>query len=276
MSSDDDLRFVRELARAVAAEIAPLAGRVRRETKTHAAAQAETVTECDRAAQRRIVAALRARFPADGVIGEEDEHGEGITRIAGGGRVWVIDPIDGTNNFVAGFGCFAVCIARLDDGVPALGVVHDATRGISYAAARGCGAWADERPLRCRAEPYEPNDLLMLTCNLVRSDGSLPPWFLRWCQEARKLRMLGSAALEAMAVAAGQAQAAITLHGKLWDLAAPAAIVEAAGGIVSGLDGAPLFPIELRSYQGARIPFVAAAPRVHAALLAELASARGR
>lgn len=268
----EELDFACALARAVADEIAPRAGRVARSIKTHYAAQAETVTECDRAAQRRIVAALRERYPDDGIIGEEDDAGEGITRIAGRGRVWVIDPIDGTNNFVAGFGGYAVCIARLDEGEPALGVVHDVARGLTYAAARGLGAWCGGARLACRSGPFDPQGLIMLTCHLRRADGSLPPWFLRWCREARKLRMLGSAALEAVAVAAGQAQAAITLHGKLWDFAAPAAILREAGGVISGLAGEAIFPIALDGYRGERVPFVAAAAEAHPGVLAELAA----
>lgn len=268
----DDLAYVRDLARAAADLVAARAGAVERLTKTHATTTAEAVTECDRAAQRHIVAGLRARFPGDGIIGEESDDGAGITSIAPrSGRTWVIDPIDGTNNFVAGLGCFAVCIGRLDAGFPDLGVVHDVARGVSYAAARGAGAWAGDRRVACAAGGLSDSSLLMLTCNLVRPDGSLPPWFLRWSRQVWKLRMLGSAALEAVQVGAGVAHGAITIHGKLWDLAAAAAIVLEAGGVVSDLAGRPVFPIDLAGYQGAKVPFLAAAPGAHARLLAELA-----
>jgi len=267
-----DLEFVRDLARSAAALVAERAGRAERLTKTHATTTAEAVTEWDRAAQRHIVATLRERFPADGIIGEESDDGAGITHLAARGRrTWVIDPIDGTNNFVAGLGCWAVCIGLLEDGFPTLGVVHDVARGVSYAAARGQGAWANGQRVACAPGGLSDRSLMMMTCNLVRADGSLPPWYLRWSRQVWKLRMLGSAALEAVQVGAGTAHGAITIHGKLWDLAAAAAIVIEAGGVVSDLAGRPVFPIDLAGYQGAKVPFLAAAPGAHAALLAELA-----
>src|SRR6058998_2862574 len=111
-----DLQFVTDLARAAGALILEHYGKVERLTKTHAAASAEAVTEADRASQRFIVAGLRKRFPDDGVVGEESETGESITFECKTprGRNWVIDPIDGTNNFIAGLGIFGVCIALLD------------------------------------------------------------------------------------------------------------------------------------------------------------------
>ena len=117
-------------------------GKVERLTKTHSAATEEAVTEADRASQRLIVAGLRRRFPDDGVIGEESETGQSITFECHDlrGRNWVIDPIDGTNNFIAGLGAFAVCIGLLDRGEPVLGVVYDVTRDLTYSAARGEGA----------------------------------------------------------------------------------------------------------------------------------------
>ena len=268
-----DLDYIRALARSAAALVAERSGQAERLTKTHATTTAEAVTEWDRAAQRHIITALRARFPGDGIIGEESDDGAGITNLpaAGGGRTWVIDPIDGTNNFVAGLGCWAVCIGLLEHGYPVLGVVHDVARGITYAAARGEGAWANERRVGCAPGGLSDRSLMMLTCNLVRPDGSLPAWYLRWSRQVWKLRMLGSAALEAVQVGAGVAHGAITLHGKLWDLAAAAAIVLEAGGVVSDLAGAPVFPIDLAGYQGAKVPFLAAAPGAHGQLLGELA-----
>ncbi len=268
----NDLEYIRGLARSAAALVAEQAGNAERLTKTHATTTAEAVTAWDRASQRHIIAALRARFPADGIIGEESEDGAGITNLAGANRrTWVIDPIDGTNNFVAGLGCWAVCIGLLEDGFPVLGVVHDVARDVTYAAARGEGAWANRCRVQCVPDGLSDRSLMMMTCNLVRPDGSLPAWFLRWTRQVWRLRMLGSAALEAVQVGAGVAHGAITMHGKLWDLAAAAAIVIEAGGVVSDLAGRPVFPINLTGYQGAKVPFLAAGPGAHAQLLAELA-----
>lgn len=274
MTIPADLAFVRDLARSTADLVRAQAGTVERLTKTHATTTAEAVTDCDRAAQRHILAALRARFPDDGFIGEEDDDGRGITHLAArGGRTWVIDPIDGTNNFVAGLGCWAVCIGLLEDGYPVLGVVHDVARGTSHAAMRGHGAWLDGRRVRALDTPLSDRSLMMLTCNLVRPDGTLPPWYLRWSRQVWKLRMLGSAALEAVQVGSGVAHGALTMHGKLWDLAAAAAIVLESGGRVTDLAGRDIFPFATAGYAGAKVPFLAAAPQAHARLVAELADA---
>ena len=272
MMTSDDLRFVRDLARSTAALVRDQAARVERLTKTHATTTAEPVTACDRAAQRHIFAAVRERFPDDGFIGEESDDGDGITHVVSrNDRVWVIDPIDGTNNFVAGLGCWAVCIGLLERGQPVLGVVHDVASGVSYAAARGLGAWAGDKRVAARNDGLSDRSLMMLSCNLLGPTGDLPPWYLRWNRQVWKIRILGSAALEAVQVGAGVAHGAITIHGKLWDLVAPAAIVLEAGGVISDLGGQPVFPFDVCGYTGAKVPFIAAAPAAHAQLLAEIA-----
>lgn len=268
MSSNDELQYVIEVARGAGKIVAEHYGKVERLTKR----QAEAVTDADRASQRFIVAALRERFPADGFIGEENETGDAITfdSVDPRGRVWVIDPIDGTNNFVAGLGNFAVCIGLLEAGEPILGVVFDVTRNQMYSAARGHGASLDGRPLHALTTPLNESSLLMLTSNLVYSTGC-PAWATRFITQSDwKIRMLGSAALEAVSVAAGVAHGAVTINGKLWDVVAPAAILLEAGGKISDLTGKPIFPFSLNGYTGAKVPFIAGGPAAHPMLVEEL------
>ncbi len=266
---DSDLHHAITLAQHAGDLIRAGWGKTERLTKRGGA---EAVTEIDRLSQRLIVARLRDRHPDDGIIGEESDTGDGITNTApaAGQRVWVIDPLDGTNNFVAGLGCVAVCIGLLDRGMPVLGVVHDVTRDQTYAAARGEGAWLDTRPILAPEDALSDRSLLMLTSNLL-IDGRLPPYLLRWLTRTPwKVRMLGSAALEAVQVAAGVAHGAVTLNGKLWDLVAPAAILAEAGATVTDLGGSPVFPYDLSGYAGAKVPFLAAGRIAHAELLAEM------
>ena len=268
-----DLRFAVDLAHSAGMIVAKHFGHVERLTKTHAATTDEAVTEADRATQRHIVAALRERYPADGLVGEESDTGTSITADVRDplGRTWVIDPIDGTNNFIAGLGAFAVCIGLLDQGRPVLGVVYDVTRNTTYAAAEGLGATVDGRPVRALATPLGDSSVLMMTSNLSAVNGRAPAWACRWIgQTTWKTRILGSAALEAVQVAAGVAHGAVTCNGKLWDVAAPAAIVIEAGGTLTDLAGKAIFPYDLRGYAGAKVPFLAAAPAAHAQLLGEL------
>jgi myo-inositol-1(or 4)-monophosphatase len=273
MSLSHDLQYAVALARDAGKVILENFGKVERLTKTHSATTDEAVTEADRAAQRVIVAGLRKRFPSDGIVGEESDTGTSITAEIPDpdGRVWVIDPIDGTNNFIAGYEGFAVCIGLLEKGSPILGVVFDVCRNHVYAAAKGEGAWLGDKRLSVASGNPIDGSVLMLTSNLLDKTGRCPGWATRYlCQTNWKVRILGSAALEAVHVSSGVAHGAITVNGKLWDIAAPAAIVIEAGGIVTDLAGNPIFPYDLRKYQGAKVPFLAAAPDAQAQLLKEI------
>jgi myo-inositol-1(or 4)-monophosphatase len=269
---EHDLQYAIELARGAGKIVLENYGKVARLTKTHTAASEEAVTETDRAAQRHIVAGLRKRFPEDGLVGEESDTGESITFESTNpqGRNWIIDPIDGTNNFIAGLGNFAVCIGLLDAGFPVLGVVYDVTRDQVYSAAKGHGAWLGTREIRALQTPINDASMLMMTSNLL-INGRCPQWACHFLsQTVLKARILGSAALEAVQVAAGVAHGAITVNGKLWDIAAPAAIVLEAGGTLTDFGGNPIFPFKLSGYQGAKVPFLAAAPLAQEQLLRDM------
>ena len=270
MSLSHDLQYAIELARGAGKIILDHYGKVERLTKTHVAASAEAVTDADRASQRFIVAGLRKRFPKDGIVGEESETGESITFECEDprGRNWVIDPIDGTNNFIAGLGNFCVCIGLIDAGWPVLGVVYDVTRDLVYAAAKGEGAWLGSKRLEAPRTPLDEASMIMFTSNLLDPSGRCPEWASQYlAQQVWKLRILGSAALEATYVAAGVAHGAVTVNGKLWDVAAAAALVLEAGGVMTDLRGHAIFPFNLANYTGAKVPFLAAGPAAHRALL---------
>ena len=274
MSLTHDLQYAIEVARGAGRIVMEQFGKVERLTKTHAATTDEAVTEADRAAQRFIVAGLRKRFADDGLIGEESDLGDAITNErakAGSSRVWVIDPIDGTNNFIAGFPNFAVCIGLLEAGVPVVGVVYDVSRDLMYCAAAGEGCWVGNRRLTALATPLSEASLLMMTSNCLDSRGRCPEFAKRWIsQTSWKVRIIGSAALEATQVAAGIAHGAVTINGKLWDAAAPAALVIEAGGVVTDLRGKPIFPFDLSGYVGAKVPYLAAAKAAQEELLREI------
>jgi fructose-1,6-bisphosphatase/inositol monophosphatase family enzyme len=113
--------------------------------------------------------------------------------------------------------------------------------------------------------------MIMLTSNLLNAQGKVPAWVVRWIGQTNwKVRMLGSAAIEAAQVAAGVAHGAVTLNGKLWDIAPPAALVLEAGGFITDLTGKSVFPFNVRGYEGAKVPFLAAAPGAQSQLLAEV------
>ena len=264
-----DLEFVIALARRAGALVRERAGKVERLSKRNGA---EAVSEADRASQRLIVEGLRGRFPDDGCIGEESDVGDQITNLAPrrGERVWVIDPIDGTNNFLAGLGNYAVCIGLLDHGLPVLGVVYDVARDQLFAAAQGAGAWCDGRQIRVPATPLFDGAILMLTSNLL-INGRFPGFASRWVAATTwKVRVLGSSALECAMVGAGVAHGALTINGKLWDVVAPAAVALEAGALLTDLAGVPVFPFNLSGYNGGKVPFLCAGPAAHAQLLGDI------
>jgi myo-inositol-1(or 4)-monophosphatase len=213
---------------------------------------------------------LRGRFPKDGLIGEENDTGDAITCEVNNpmGRNWVIDPLDGTNNFVAGLGNFAVAIGLLDAGMPVLGVVFDVTRDRLYSSAQGHGTWLNGKQVRVLTTPPSASSMIMLTSSMADPPGHMPQYPIRWFTETNwKVRMLGTAAIEAAHVAGGVAHGAVTVNGKLWDAVGPAALVLEAGGIVTGLKGEAIFPFDLRGYTGAILPYLAAGPAAHAVLV---------
>jgi len=268
-----DLQYAIDLARAAGKIILEQFGRVQRLTKTHAAATDEAVTETDRAAQRIIVDGLRKRFPTDGIVGEESDSGLSITSDVPDplGRVWVIDPIDGTNNFISGLENFAVCIGLMEQGSPVLGVVFDVTRNQMYSSIKNEGAWLDGRQIATHPGPLDASSIIMMTSNLLDKAGRLPAYAPRWLAQTNwKLRVLGTAALETVAVARGVAHGAITVNGKLWDCVAPAAIVLEAGGSITDFGGKNIFPFDLRNYDGAKVPYLAAAPEARDVLVDEM------
>jgi myo-inositol-1(or 4)-monophosphatase len=269
MALQDDLAFAIDLARRSGQIAREQYGKVKRLTKRND----EAVTDADRACQALIHQAIKAGYPRDGFIGEENETGLAITCECPDprGRVWVVDPIDGTNNFVAGFGHFATCIGLLDAGHPVLGVVYDVIGDVMHSAAKGLGAWVNNRTVRVAESPIGDSSIVMSSSNLIDANGRAPDWPSRWLGRTPwKIRVIGSAALDGAHVAAGIAHGAITIHGKLWDAVAPAALVIEAGGLVTDTRGKAVFPYNLERYAGARVPTLMATPIAQETLLREI------
>ena len=225
------------LARDVAREAATLvAGRRRAgvevaDTKT---SPTDVVTEADRAAEELIRTRLLEARPDDGLVGEEGSNTSSTS-----GVTWVVDPIDGTVNFLYGIPQYAISIAaRVGDDVVA-GVVLDVPKGECFTATRGGGAHLDGRPVRVR-------DVVPLAQRLVITGFSYER-DTRMAQAAavhellgrvRDVRRLGSAALDLCYVACGRADAYVEEGLHDWDLAAGALVVAESGGRVTERLGA--------------------------------------
>lgn len=192
------------------------------------------VTAADRDAEALIERRLAEEFPDHGLLGEE-----GARRGSASGPVWIVDPLDGTTNFVHGIPFFAVSIGLVDDGKPVLGVVHAPALGRTFFGAPGSGAFDDERPLSVSVTP-DLSEALVATGFGYALD-TVPDHNLdnlaSVARVARGIRRLGSAALDLAFVAAGHLDAFWELHLSPWDVAAGVAIVRAAGGTVTDVRG---------------------------------------
>ncbi|HZO43624.1 MAG TPA: inositol monophosphatase [Methylomirabilota bacterium] len=254
-----------------AAEIARLAGKIALDYFERAEVSWKPddsmVTDADVAVQSWIEDEIAGAFPSDGILGEE-----GLTtrRHRPDARfVWVIDPVDGTNNFGRGIPGFAVSVGVLHDGLPFAGAVYDPVAGQLFTACRGHGARLNGRRLRAAPADLGPRSLFS-----IRSphEGALPGYVRRWLGRYR-LRRVGSTALQLCYVATGAMAFVHDHRASLWDVAAAAVIVSEAGGVMTAADGGPLFPIDPHTYAGEPIAFLAGDPVGHRASLADIGPA---
>ena len=189
------------------------------------------VTEADRECERLIAGLLSDAFPEDGILGEEGALAESRN-----GRKWIIDPIDGTRDYVRGDPLWANLIALEADGEVVAGVVNLAPLGLLYTASRGGGAYCNDA--RIQASSIASIEEAVLCCNgLNKLEGvSFRDRLLDWMAGFWSVRALGGPA-DAMMVAAGQAEIWMEPSAATWDFAPLKVIVEEAGGVFLNLDG---------------------------------------
>jgi 3'(2'), 5'-bisphosphate nucleotidase len=220
-------------------------------------ADASPVTLADQQAEAEILAGLRALTPDIPIVAEEAMAAGDAPQLTAGGRFWLVDPLDGTREFVVRNGEFTVNIALIEQGRPVLGVVLapavPGPGGVQLAAPGGClyagivgqGAWAEDatgrRAIHCRSAP--PEGLTVLASRSHGDEAALQA-FLAGHLAGRRVARLGTAgsSLKLCLLAAGQADLYPRLGRTMeWDIAAGHAVLAAAGGSVCRVDdGGPL------------------------------------
>jgi myo-inositol-1(or 4)-monophosphatase len=228
-----------ELAAAIAREAGALASehaaRSRLDVETKSTAT-DVVTEGDRATERLIVGRLRSARPGDAVLGEEG----GAQGAATSSVRWLVDPIDGTVNYLYGIPQYAVSIAAEVDGEVVAGVVFDPEKDELYTATRGGGATVNGRPARC-SDRSELAQALVATGFSYSAErrARQAEVLLRLLPTVRDIRRFGAAALDLCAVACGRVDAYYEKALNPWDVAAGGLIAREAGATVGALRGRP-------------------------------------
>ena len=263
----DDLAFSVALA-ARAGEI--LMDRYERLERIDHKSARDVVTEADHLSEALIIDAIRGQHPTDAILAEETgEHqavaGEAPT--SGRGRLWIVDPLDGTVNYANGIPFFCVSIGLIVDGAPSVAVIHDPTRSETFAAtASGPAMLTGVLGTPSRAIIASQKELLSDFVVSLALGGRAVATRARNVRKAIRIsRSMGSAALALAYVANGRFDAFIQQGGlSAWDVAAAGLIAERAGAVVTAIDGSPWFDV---AHAPRSIGILAAPERHHPAVL---------
>ena len=219
----------------------------------------DIVTEVDHLSEELILGAIRARYPGDAILAEESgahTTASGAEATSGTGRVWIVDPVDGTINYANGIPFFCVSIGLVVEGRPAVGVVLDPARDDCFAATAGGPATLNDRPIRAS----EKERLTDFVVQMALSGRAVATRVRAVRKAIRISRSMGSSALALSYVANGRFDAFIQQGGMSnWDVAAAGLIAERAGATVTDAEGGPWFDVG----RGARTVGIVAAPAAH-------------
>lgn len=198
----------------------------------------DLVTNIDKETEQFFIKKIKEAYPHHKIMGEEG-FGDKLDSLEG--IVWMIDPIDGTMNFIHQQRNFAISIGVYEDGVGKIGLVYDVVHDELYHAFSGKGAYLNETPIANLSETSVKKSIIALNATWVmknhRIDHNL---LIPLVRDARGTRSYGSAALEMVFVATGRVDAYISMRLSPWDYAAGAVIIKELGGVVTNLRGEKL------------------------------------
>jgi myo-inositol-1(or 4)-monophosphatase len=262
-----DERLGSESRGRLVADLALLGGRLALERFHRADASIKddgtVVTDADVAIQDALGREIARLFPTDGLVGEEGPIGEPRRQAR---YAWILDPIDGTNNFARGMPGFSVSVGVLRDRMPFAGAVYDPVARWLFTACAGRGAWLNDRPLRVRAAPLAGGAVFAMRSPCP---AGVPDYMEGWLRHHR-LRRFGSTALHLCYVALGALDLVHDHRAPLVEIAGAAAVVLEAGGVLTGVDGAPAFPAAREHLVGAPMSILAGNRASHAEALADV------
>jgi myo-inositol-1(or 4)-monophosphatase len=223
----------------------------------------EIVTQADGICQKIIIDHVKENFPDHGFVAEEGSEGK-LLKIAPRGDSefwWVIDPIDGTNNFAHRVLAFSVSVGVIYKGFPIAGVIFDPGTESTWTAVKSEAPRLNAAQITCSTESINLFSCFAID-NYLQDVGHIPPCLANIMLRSR-FRDLGSTALHLAYVASGGFVGMVNATPKLWDIAAGAFIAECAGAKVTDLKGNPIWPFDVGSYTGGKCPILAAGPSAH-------------
>jgi myo-inositol-1(or 4)-monophosphatase len=236
-----DPRELLEIALAVALDAGAVVQRRASDVRVAVATKSsptDMVSEVDRETEELIASRILAARPADGILGEE-----GGARPGTSGYRWVVDPLDGTTNYLYGYPAYAVSIGVEHEGIGLAGVVFDAVQSGVYAAARGHGATLDGAPIAVSEKRDIATALLGTGFGYTPARRAAQAGILAFVlPRVRDVRRSGSAALDLCAVACGRLDGFFEFGLQPWDYSAAAVIIREAGGRIGRAPAAPGHP----------------------------------
>jgi len=221
----------------------------------------DLLTIADKEAEKSIVNLIKKYFPEHNFLAEEYTYDK-----TGSEYTWIIDPLDGTNNFASGMPIFAVSIALMKNNEVIVGVIYDAMRNELFFAEKGCGAFLNKKPIRVSSAGSLDKSLIITGFYYSRGEemietlDTIKRFFLK---KIMGLRRLGAASLDLCYIACGRASGFWEFELSPWDFAAGKLLIEEAGGKVTGKRGEKIFSNE-KSF------VVASDGKIHEQMLAVL------
>ncbi len=215
------------------------------------------VSQADRESEAKIVEVIRKNFPEHEILGEEDENGDVTAE-----HLWIVDPLDGTNNFCHGLNHFAISIAYYRNGKPQLGLIHQPISDEWFIAGRGQGAFHNGK--RCQTAAFHRLNQSLIGTGFYYDRGAqmsatLGAMEALFQQDIHGIRRMGTASLDLCMVGCGTFGGYFEFELAPWDYAAGLLFVEEAGGIVTNCEGDAV-PLENSSV-------IAGCPQLHPILV---------
>ena len=218
----------------------------------------DLVTNMDKDVEHFFIERIAKRFPDHKVLGEE---GSGHDLDELDGIVWIIDPIDGTMNFVHQQRNFAISIGIVENGVGKIGLIYDVVHDELYHCIKGKGAFLDEKRIEPMRDAKLEESIVGLNAIWLTDNKKIDKNITaKLVKEVRGTRSYGSAALELIYVATGRLDAYISMRLAPWDFAGGTIIIEELGGKVTDLQGNPVHYLKKSS-------LIAAAPKLHQTIM---------